>query len=56
MSGKGGRVVPTGTGVFRRRLTLAEAEAGALPEPFTTLEWTLMRERSRELLREAVAR
>jgi hypothetical protein len=46
--------VPTGTGVFRRRLTLAEAEAGALPEPFTKLEWQLMRETSRQLLRDAL--
>lgn len=37
----GDRVV-TGTGANRRRLTLAEAEAGGLPEPFTKEEWDAM--------------
>lgn len=32
----------TGTGVARRRLTVTEAEAGGLPEPFTPDEWKAM--------------
>ena len=34
--------VDTGTGDARRPLTLAEAEAGGLPEPMTKDEWTAM--------------
>lgn len=34
--------VCTGTGPDRRRLTLEEAEAGALPDRFTTEEWQAM--------------
>jgi hypothetical protein len=36
----------TGTGSQRRRLTVAEAEAGALPEPFTRDEWGAMAAKS----------
>lgn len=32
----------TGTGPARRRLTLAETTAGALPEPMTADEWRAM--------------
>lgn len=39
----------TGVWPSRRPLTLAEAERGALPEPFTRLEWSDMAERSRRL-------
>lgn len=34
--------VDTGTGDARRPLTLAEAEAGGLPEPLTKSEWSAM--------------
>lgn len=37
-----GQRVDTGTGAGRRRLTLEEAEAGALPEPMTREEWAAM--------------
>lgn len=37
-----GQRVATGTGANRRRLTLEEAEAGALPEPMTREEWAAM--------------
>jgi len=37
-----GQRVNTGTGAGRRRLTLEEAEAGALPEPMTCEEWAAM--------------
>lgn len=33
------RRIQTGSGIHRRPLTLAEAEAGGLPEPFTATEW-----------------
>jgi hypothetical protein len=36
----------TGTGPLRRRLTLAEAERGALPTPFTKGEWNRLRDES----------
>lgn len=39
---KSGDRVLTGTGSQRRRLTREEAEAGALPEPFTRDEWGMM--------------
>jgi hypothetical protein len=39
---KSGDRVATGTGDERRPLTLAEAEAGGLPEPLTTDEWAAM--------------
>ena len=39
---RSGDRIPTGTGPDRRRLTLAEAEAGGLPEPFTRDEWDAM--------------
>jgi hypothetical protein len=34
--------LPTGTGASRRRLTLAEAERGERPAPFTKEEWKAM--------------
>jgi len=34
--------IPTGTGPARRRLTLQEAERGALPEPTTDAEWAAL--------------
>jgi hypothetical protein len=39
---KSGDRVDTGTGGERRPLTLAESEAGELPEPLTTDEWAAM--------------
>jgi hypothetical protein len=39
---KSGDRVDTGTGDERRPLTLAEAEAGGLPEPMTADEWAAM--------------
>jgi len=39
---KSGDRVATGTGDERRQLTLAEAEAGGLPERMTTDEWAAM--------------
>lgn len=36
---RSGDRIATGTGKDRRRLTVAEAEAGGLPEPFTREEW-----------------
>lgn len=39
---RSGERIPTGTGAARRRLTLAEAEAGGLPEPMTREEWVNM--------------
>jgi hypothetical protein len=39
---KSGDRVATGTGDDRRPLTLAEAEAGGLPEPMTKDEWAAM--------------
>jgi len=39
---KSGDRVDTGTGDERRPLTLAEAEAGGLPEPLTKSEWAAM--------------
>jgi hypothetical protein len=44
---RSGDRIPTGTGAARRRLTLAEAEAGGLPEPMTREEWRAMAEASR---------
>lgn len=44
---RSGDRIPTGTGASRRRLTLAEAEAGGLPEPMTREEWRAMAEASR---------
>ena len=46
---RSGDRIPTGTGPDRRRLTLAEAEAGGLPEPFTRDEWAAMYHRSQTL-------
>jgi hypothetical protein len=43
---KSGQKLLTGTGSQRRRLTTAEAEAGALPEPFTREEWGMMNAQS----------
>ncbi|GAB1340896.1 hypothetical protein [Gemmatimonas sp.] len=43
MTGKAGDIVPTGVEAQRRRLTDAEACAGAKPEPFTPREWRAMR-------------
>lgn len=42
MTIRSGDRIATGTGANRRRLTLAEAEAGGLPEPFTREEWDAM--------------
>lgn len=42
MTIRSGDRIATGTGASRRRLTLAEAEAGGLPEPFTREEWDAM--------------
>lgn len=39
---RSGERLATGTGAARRRLTLEEAEAGCLPEPFTRAEWAEM--------------
>lgn len=39
---RSGERLATGTGAARRRLTLEEAEAGCLPEPFTRAEWAAM--------------
>jgi hypothetical protein len=39
---KSGDRVDTGTGDARRPLTLAEAEAGGLPERMTSDEWAAM--------------
>jgi hypothetical protein len=39
---RSGDRVATGTGDARRPLTLAEAEAGGLPEPLTKDEWSAM--------------
>jgi hypothetical protein len=39
---RSGERVPTGVGAQRRRLTLAEAEAGCLPDRFTAEEWQAM--------------
>lgn len=39
---RSGERLATGTGAARRRLTLEEAEAGCLPEPFTREEWDEM--------------
>lgn len=36
---RSGDRIRTDTGTARRPLTLAEAEAGGLPEPFTAQEW-----------------
>ena len=36
---RSGDRIRTETGTARRPLTLAEAEAGGLPEPFTRDEW-----------------
>jgi hypothetical protein len=36
---RSGERIATGTGAERRRLTLEQAEAGCLPEPFTADEW-----------------
>lgn len=44
---RSGDRIPTGTGATRRRLTLAEAEAGGLPEPMTREEWRAMADASR---------
>lgn len=40
---RSGDRVATGTGAARRRLTVAEAEAGGLPDRFTPAEWEAMR-------------
>lgn len=39
---RSGDRIMTGTGANRRRLTTAEAEAGALPEMMTQEEWDAM--------------
>jgi len=39
---RSGDRIMTGTGANRRRLTTAEAEAGALPELMTQEEWDAM--------------
>ena len=39
---RSGDRIPTGTGKSRRRLTLEEAQAGGLPDPFTPEEWAHM--------------
>lgn len=44
---RSGDRIATGTGAARRRLTVAEAEAGGLPEPFTPDEWRAMADASR---------
>lgn len=40
---KSGDQVKTGTGPKRRHLTVLEAEAGGLPEPFTAAEWAALK-------------
>ena len=43
--------IDTGTGPARRRLTLAEAEAGGVPTPFTRAEWDAMHRTSLQYYR-----
>ena len=52
---RSGDRIATGTGASRRRLTLEEAEAGGLPEPFTREEWHAMYQASRYLHNKAIA-
>lgn len=49
MTIRSGDRIATGTGANRRRLTLEEAEAGALPEPMTREEWRAMWRASRHI-------
>lgn len=44
---RSGDRIATGTGPHRRRLTLDEAAAGGLPDPFTRAEWAAMAAASR---------
>lgn len=44
---RSGDRIATGTGAARRRLTVAEAEAGGLPERMTRAEWDAMADASR---------
>lgn len=50
----GDRIV-TGVGKDRRRLTLEEAEAGGLPEPYTREEWDEMYRYSRAYHNQLIA-
>lgn len=43
---RSGDRIPTGTGPNRRRLTVAEAEAGGLPDRMTRDEWRAMHDAS----------
>lgn len=56
MTIRSGDRIATGTGANRRRLTLEEAEAGGLPEPFTREEWDEMYHASRAYHKELIAR
>lgn len=56
MTIRSGDRIATGTGANRRRLTLEEAEAGGLPEPFTRQEWDEMYRYCRAYHNELVAK
>jgi hypothetical protein len=51
---RSGDRIATGTGMNRRKLTLEEAEAGGLPEPFTKEEWEWMYVSSRRMHETAI--
>lgn len=52
MTVQAGDLVPTGVEALRRRLTMAEARAGGIPEPFTPREWRAMRRATERYARE----
>ena len=55
MTIRSGDRIATGTGPYRRPLTLAEAEAGGLPEPMTREEWDAMYRYSRAYHNQLIA-
>jgi hypothetical protein len=40
--------IPTGTGPERRRLSVAEAERGCVPDPFSAEEWAALYQASQD--------